>query len=425
MNKSGRARALAMLGLLALGACELDFTDPNVPGEGEVIGTPRTLGQVAVGLQALYSDQLVDPVYVTGLVTNEVGAGANSFDAYQRADLGDSITGVDGPSTDPWAGQYDVIRTANVLIENVENVGFGPGTTSGILALAKLYKGMAFGNLYQIYERVPLNVSATSNDAPFASRPEVIAEVLRLLEEARQQLATTAPSTEFNTTILAPGMNLPNTIDAMLARYHLIAGNLDEAMAAAQRVDLSVLSEFRFASADVNPLWNLWYNSGNAYQMRATHSFRMEAEAGDRRVAYWVTADTVPGAGERMDQISRYGTAPVSYPAYLPDEMRLIMAEVHARQGRLTDALALVNEVRTQCASALNEPVACLPALTLAQVATEQAMLAEILRQRRYELYLQGVRWSDLRRFGQATPYTFMPVPISECDRNNDASVPC
>lgn len=412
------ARVLAALALLGTGACELDFTDPNQPTEEEVINTPRTLGQVAVGLQAQYSDQLVDAVYVTGLVTNEIGATPTAFESYRRADAGEVITGDDGPSIDPWSGQYDVIRTANVLIESTETVGFGPGTTSGILALAKLYKAMAFGNLYQVYERFPLVISPTTSDAAFATRPEAMAEILRLLGEARQHLATTPASAEFNNTILAPGFNLTATIDAMLARYNLIAGNLDAAMAAAQRVPLNSLSEFRFGAADVNPLWNLWYNSGNAFQMRAKQSFRLQAETGDQRVAYWVGADTIPGVTGRMDQITRYNTSARTFPVYLPDEMRLIMAEVHARQNRLPEALALVNAVRTQCTSALAEPVACLPALTLAQVATQQAMLDEILRQRRYELYLQGVRWSDLRRFGQPVKYPFMPVPTTECDRN-------
>lgn len=423
MTKSRGARVLAALALLALGACELDFTDPNQPAEEEVIVDPVTLGQVAVGLQALYSDQLADPVYVTGLVTNEIGATPTAFESYRKADAGDPVTGDDGPSLDPWSGQYDVVRTANVLIDNVPQVGYGPGTTSGLLALAKLYKAMAFGNLYQHYESFPLVVQSTTSDAAFATRAEAMAEILRLLEEARQHIATTPPSAEFNSTILAPGFNLAATIDAMLARYNLIAGNLDAAMAAAQRVPLNVLSEFRFAAADVNPLWNLWYNSGNAFQMRAKQAFRLQAETGDQRVAYWVAADTVLGVTGRMDQIARYNTSPRTYPVYLPDEMRLIMAEVHTRQGRLPEALTLVNAVRTPCSSTLAEPVACLPALTLAQVPTAQAMLDEILRQRRYELFLQGVRWSDLRRFGQPVKYQFMPVPSIECDRNQSA--PC
>lgn len=421
--KIRRFGVLALGAALALAACDMDLTDPNFPTEDDAISSPRNLGLVAIGLQAEYGNQLVDPVYSIGLATDEIGAGRATFDSYQRADRGEPITGDDGPATEPWSGQYDVIRTANVLIENAPTVGFGPATTSGILALAKLYKAMALGNLYQIYERAPIHVDPTDSHAVFASRTEVIAEVLRLLGEARQHVTGTPPSAEFRSTILAPGFDLENTIDAMLARYNLMAGNLDAALTAAERVNLGVLSVHRFSSSDVNPLWNLWYNSGNAYQMRAKQSFRLEAEAGDGRVAYWVSPDTIPGVTGRLDQIVRYNTAPVSFPVYLPGEMRLIIAEVHARQDRLPEALARVNEVRTQCSSPVAEPLACLPALTLDDVPSQPAMLAEILRQRRYELYLQGLRWSDLRRFGQPTKYAFMPVPTSECDRNRNA--PC
>jgi starch-binding outer membrane protein, SusD/RagB family len=421
--KNGRSGVLALAAVLALGACDMDLSDPNFPTEDEAISVPRNLGLVAIGLQAEYGNQLVDPVYSVGLVTNEIGAGSATFDSYQRADSGEPLTGDDGPATEPWSGQYDVIRTANVLIENVPGVGFGPGTTSGIMALAKLYKAMALGNLYQMYETAPIDVDPANRHPAFASRAEVIAEVLRLLEEARQHVTGTPPSAEFRSTILAPGFDLENTIDAMLARYHLIAGNLAQARTAAERVNLSVLSEQRFSASDVNPLWNLWYNSGNAYQMRAKQSFRLEAEPGDGRVAYWVSADTIIGATGRLDQVARYSTTTASYPVYLPGEMRLIIAEVYARQNDLPQALLWVNQVRTQCSSPVAEPLACLPALTLADVPTQAAMLAEILRQRRYELYLQGLRWSDLRRFGQPVKYTYMPIPTAECDRNQNA--PC
>jgi hypothetical protein len=101
--------------------------------------------------------------------------------------------------------------------------------------------------------------------------------------------------------------------------------------------------------------------------------------------------------------------------------MRLILAEIHARRGELLQALVLVNQVRTPCSSPLNEPVACLPALTLVDVPTQQAMLDQILLEREYELYLQGVRWSDLRRFGKPVKYDYMMAPRTECDRNTNA----
>jgi hypothetical protein len=255
---------------------------------------------------------------------------------------------------------------------------------------------------------------------PFATRAAALSTVLQLLNEARQQLAT-APPAEFTNSIVAPGFDLVNTINAMIARYSLVAGDLNGALTAAQRVNLNVMSEFRFSTADANPLWNLWFNSGNSVQMRPEDRFRLTAEASDRRVAYWVTEAAITGSTVALDNFNKYTTRDVPFPVYLPDEMRLIQAEVHARQNNLTQALNLLNQVRTQCTSTLAEPVACLPAFTAADVPTQQAMLDAILRTRQYELFVQGLAWSDLRRFGKPVKYQFMAVSSAECTRNSNA----
>jgi starch-binding outer membrane protein, SusD/RagB family len=65
-------------------------------------------------------------------------------------------------------------------------------------------------------------------------------------------------------------------------------------------------------------------------------------------LGYWVAPDTVPGAVRpELDDIERYNNATETYPVYLPDEMKLIRAEVHARNNELPQAIALINEVRT------------------------------------------------------------------------------
>jgi starch-binding outer membrane protein, SusD/RagB family len=405
----------------AFTACDLDLQDPNIPTEEAVITSPATLAQTAVGLQAEYSNQFDAPVYVTGMVTNELGANTATFESFRVLDTGsEPATNDFGASTSPWAGQYRVVRVADIVINNAGNVGFGPGTTSGLLALGKLYKAMALGNLIQIYERIPIEVGPSIRNPQFAERTAVLARIIALLEEAEAHLAQTPASAEFNSQILAPGFNLPNTIRAMRARYALIAGDLTKANAAAASVDLNVWSEFRFSASDANPFWNLAVNGGNSTSMRPKRQFRLNAEAGDGRVAYWVTPAALQGFAAPLDEFNRYSDRTHSYPAYLPGEMRLIRAEVAARENRLLDALTFVNQVRTQCTSPVPEPLACLPALALADVPTQAAMLAEILKQRRYELYLQHLRWSDLRRFGQPVKFQWMPVPITECDRNTN-----
>jgi hypothetical protein len=398
-------------------ACDLSLNDPNIPTEDEVLNSSENMIRVGIGLQAEYSNQLAEPVYATGMVTNELGANPSTFESFRILDTGSGPATNDlGVSTGPWTGQYRVVRHANFLIDNAPTtVGLGPGYISGLVALGKLYKAMALGNVFQIYEQI---VIETSLDAPFVDRPTAMAEILTLLDEAAAQLVTVPPAPEFTALVPAPGFNLPNTIQAMRARYNLIAGNLTVADAAAAAVSPTVFSEFRFSDSDANPLWNLYVNGGNSTSMRPKDAWRLAAEAGDQRVAYWVTPAALTGFAAPLDNFNRYSERTHSYPAYLPDEMKLIRAEVAARENRLVDALGFVNQVRTQCTSTLPEPVACLPALLNTDVPTQADILAEILEQRRVELYHQHVRWSDLRRFGHTPKFMWAPIPITECDRN-------
>ncbi len=421
MNRLG----LLAIALLVFGACDLDLQDPNLPTEADVLGSVQGVTAVAIGLQADYSNHFENLVFVTGLVTDEVGAGAATFQVYQDVDAG-NVDGRDNalsPTLGPWSGMYSVVKLANDLIREAPNVGFGSATLSGILALAELYKGVAFGNIAQIYEDAPIDVGPQVEAPTFLSSDEVLAEAISLLESARDRIAATPPSDEFNNNILAPGLDLENTIQAMLARFALIAGDYATANTAAAAVDLTVLSELRFSATDQNPIYDMWYGSGNAYQMRPEDSWRLAADGGDQRVDYWTTVADITGAVVPLDELNHYNTPDDPYPFYLPDEMKLIRAEVAARNNDLATALTLLNEVRTQCPAdvVVDEPAACLAALPAAAVSDQASMLAAIHYERQYELYLQCVSWSDQRRFGTTLKYDWMLTPQTECERNANA----
>jgi hypothetical protein len=157
-----------------------------------------------------------------------------------------------------------------------------------------------------------------------------------------------------------------------------------------------------------------------------------QAEAGDLRPAYWLNTAVTPAANPPdtlLYALKKYSGRNDPYPVYLPDEMKLIKAEAYTRLGQLGTAAGLVNEVRTQTNSPVDEPVAGLLALDPAtQLDTEAKLLAEIAKQRRYELYMQGLRWEDSRRLGTAittTPtFTWLPTPTQEC-RTNPNAVNC
>jgi hypothetical protein len=187
-------------------------------------------------------------------------------------------------------------------------------------------------------------------------------------------------------------------------------------------VNLNVLSVLAYPNPGLNPIYNY---SAVARYTGTRKSFFTEADPADKRPAYWAlrTAATgSPGTPDSVFDFRKYGGRNDPYPLYLPDEMRLIMAEVYVRQGNFPAARTLINAVHTQTSSPVDEPLAALPAIPDASLQTEAQLMAQILYERRYELYAQGVRWEDLRRLAAYTSrrpsIPFLPYPQSECDVN-------
>lgn len=413
---SGIVCAAASLGLAA---CDLDLVNPNAPSEERVLGSADLVLTTAVGIQSQYADNLNVFVRAPALMSDEWGTRPRAL----AADVS-LVTGTPDPSydlvADPFAAAYRIGRTADILISSAPRVGLGTGLQTGVVAMSKLLKAMALGNLTLQYDRAPTNFDPTG--ALPQPREVVMDTVLALLESARSDLAgvSDADLTPFRNRVLGAGFDLRNTVDAMLARYYLFRGQYQKAIDAAGRVNLNVLSVLSYPSPSVNPIYN--YSEGAQYT-GARKAFFTEAEANDRRPAYWANRSAgVIGTPDSVFSFRQFAGRNDQYPVYLPDEMRLIQAEAYTRLGNLAQARTLVNAVRTQCTAATTEPTACLPALPATALDTDAKLYAEILNQRRYELFSQGLRLEDLRRLRSYTSkrpsLDYLPYPQSECERN-------
>jgi starch-binding outer membrane protein, SusD/RagB family len=426
-------RVLAVAGLAgAVAGCSLDLVNPNAPQEGEVLRDPELILTTAVGLQSQYADNVLAFIRAPELVTDQWGTRQVALAADQSLVRGnpDPTFGV---VTDPFSAAYRIARSARVLQVSAPQVNLSRGNQVGISVLAKLLQAMAIGHLTTQYERLPANYDSIG--AAVLPREQVRDTVIALLESARAELAgvTDAELLPFQQRVLNPtagtGINLRNTVEAMLARYYLFDGRHDDAIAAAGRVNRSVVSLLQYPNPGQNPVWQ--YMSALRY-VGARREFFTDAQAGDARPAFW--ADRTLGATGLPDStfdFRAYGGARNDpYPLYLPDEMRLIQAEAYARKGMLGDAARLINEVRSEgrdattgaCATSTTEPRGCLPPLPAEALDTEAEVFAQILYERRYELFGQGLRWEDLRRLDpfttDAPSIDFLPFPQSECDRN-------
>ena len=422
-----RAAAAAITLVGGLAACDLDLDNPNSPTEEQLSGSLNGVVAAAVGMQSLYAQTIDDYMTTNSLITDEWGTQSVALVSYVALLTGpeEEIDPSFGVVSTPWSRSYLTIKAANAVIEAAQGPSVEGGMRAGISAMAKLFKAMSLSFLTQQYEEVAIQVSASGST--LKPRAEVMDTILALLESGRGDLegVTEGDLAGFRARVEPSVFNTRNTINAMLARHYLMDGQYDEAIAAADRVPANSISSLAYPAPTRNPIENLAFQLNGGY-VGGLESWVLAAEAGDRRVAYWLDTAAAQPTTNPVDtavfDLEKYSSPTEPFPVYLPDEMKLIKAEAYARTNRIPQARALVNEVRTQTTASVDEPVAGLPALPDAALDTEAELLAEIARQRRYELYEQGLRWEDTRRFGTALTTVptidYLPIPQQECNAN-------
>ena len=415
--------SVAAAAVLVGAACDLNLSNPNSPTETSVLNSVDGVLSLATGMQGQYAGSVADFLVTNSLVTDEWGTTNKSLIAYQSLLTGQSFDASYAVVAAPWADAFRTIKSADNVIVHAPQVALSPGVRAGLVSLAELFKAMSLGTIVLQYQEVPIDASRSG--AVPQGRDVVLDTVLALLEQARGDWAsvTAADSGTLKGRLLGTGFDVRNTIDAMRARYYLVAGRYAQALDAANSVNPDVLSVLVYPSPGRNPVYDLSFLTG---YVRALKSVKDQAQSGDRRVSYWIDTTAAPVTGNPdslLLPLKKYSGANDPYPVYLPDEMKLIKAEAFTQLGQLDSAAFYVNAVRTQTTSALDEPVAGLPALDPAtQLNTPAQLLAAIAYERRYELFEQGLRWEDTRRLGTAITTTptlsFLPIPTQECDAN-------
>ena len=89
---------------------------------------------------------------------------------------------------------------------------------------------MAIGSLAQNYEQVVVETS-NNNDAAFVTRIQAFQAAIDLLNEGKDVLTANPVSPELVSQVTLGNIDVLNSINAMLARYSLFAGNYKQAVA--------------------------------------------------------------------------------------------------------------------------------------------------------------------------------------------------
>ncbi|RTQ46567.1 RagB/SusD family nutrient uptake outer membrane protein [Hymenobacter gummosus] len=432
-------RYLLLLPLLALGlgGCNKEYLNPSTASQEQVVATSDGLITVCNGLQYRYTtggalSPLYNIVASGGLTTRELNViNVGNIEEYNVSLGAGSLTNSNIVVRNLWTQTQLVKANADLVLANAGNAA-DPGTRSGIVAYASIFRALALGTQAQFFEQGPL---AAGENAAFVPRVQLLQSAVAQLEAAATQLAAAPVSADFTSKIV-PGINLPNTLQALIARYSLLAGDYDKAIAAAGRVDLASRSVFNFDDNTRNPLFEVTFGNRNVYEPTDVNlglPAALAPEANDRRIPFYTRA--APTSTQNRGT-GFYTAANAPIPVYLPGEMLLIRAEAYARKNDLAGAVTELNRVRTSTAAATTgtgglptaPPGAGLAAYSGPQ--TQEAILLDIYRQRQVELAFQGFRLEDSRRFNRPAPGTtgaernrnYFPYPRVE--RENNPSTP-
>lgn len=423
-----------LITVLATTSCETDFENPNAAASDQVFTSREGILATTIGMQELYSTSGLRYIIETPAITTREAGITTTFQNMIDLEDGGDIPNTNSNVVGLWTTMLRVIGIAEDISANATTLDIDAGTQSGLIANAKLYQAMSIGAMAQNYEQV---IVVTSEDnPPFVSRTEGFNTAISLLNEAKSALAANPVSAEFEAEVLRGDIDLENTINAMLARFNLYAGNYDAAISAASEVNQTSGSVFTYDSQNLNPIWSRVYqNSAPNFKPRDNFGLpdSFVFEDGDGRFDFYlIPLDELNQNQLPIEDLAGFFNADTgTIPIYLPDEMNLIIAEANLRKSSPDTgaAIAALNLVLTDSDDifGVNANVSAYAGDT-----TVDALLDEVYKNRRAELFLTGSSLEDSRRFGRPEPTpsvqnfdeernrNFYPYPNTERDNNTN-----
>lgn len=407
------------------------FKDVNAVGK-VVTGTYGLLSlRSSMGISEYIADDLVQG--------SDAGGAGTSLFSWTYAD--------DGESSSVWYKQYSIINNANrIIIKGGELVP----TTKTDEGLLESYLGQAyFLRAYAHFELLRFFAYFDEEDElgiPYVTYPHVLGQPGRdIVEDCYDYIV--------NDLMLADEM-IDNSSDktyatqaavkALLARVSLYRKDYSRAIICAKEVlnvvPMETASEYESIWTDKSrsgvimvlprhkgdaPIGSLFIGSDNSSIFKPSQSAMNAFPQDDVRKKIFISKGPDRG-GAIVDRVSKYlGTSATvglnDEKIFRSAEMKLIIAEAYANQGKLNEANQELNELRQLRIKNWSN----------INYNNQDMLLEEILKERRRELIYENHRFFDLRRYKKPIKRDdgktlaadhfrmVMPIPKSELQAND------
>jgi len=359
-----------------------------------------------------------------------------------------------------WSTPYRNIRLGDTILHALDAVGAAmtDQQKEGIRSYVKTTIAYDFHGIIRTHDATgaPIDVDIPRDDppAPMATKDEVYARIILLLDEARGHLANAGTTFAFRLTSGFTGFNTPATftqfnrairarVDMDMGNYASVLTSLGSSFLNSNAPTLTTLNVgvYHTFSANAGDVTNSLFDPTGLHHL-AHPSLETDAQltasgAPDARYVRKVTAST---ARTQLGITSSrrflvYGANSSSIPYIRNEELILLRAEANiglntaaSRAAALTD-INLIRTVSGGLAALAADP-------GKGGSYSGDRLLDELLYNKRYSLvYEYGQRWVDLRRYNLlatlpkalATHKIFdhLPIPLAECGARSPAPAGC
>ena len=391
--------------------CELeDIENPNAPTVGSFAegASAGDIMLLATGLEAVMRNDLEFHYDTVGILGREYYDLTGVDPRFTQELLKGPLDNNGFLTTRSYAAWYKVVKSANILIEAVENsvAGLSDAEKNDYYGYAKTLKAYA---LLMVANRqydngIRIDVEDPDDLGPNVSYEEALTAIMSLLDEADAHLAsgttefvslsegfdgfdTNGTFSEFNRAIAARVAlyqeNDQLVLDLLEESFLDLDGDLYEGPA----------HIFGLTGNDIlNAQFHVPLQSGQEFMVHPT--FIADAAPGDERVEEKTVE--LPEVASIDNLSAKYQLAVYDSnvdPVYLIRNEELILIYAEANIGiDNSEAIEAINIVRN--AAGLDD---------YSGPTDEEALIEEVLRQRRYSLLAEGHRWIDLRRLDRLT----------------------
>jgi hypothetical protein len=410
-HKLNQLVVLSGLFVIAMGwwSCKVEpILDPNNPSIGSVTQNAQLgeLQNLVVGTEAgmrIYLGTYLDNVSMIGREYYRFAASDPRVTGDILGKGGATLDNNTFYTTNPFAGRYRVVKNTNVLIQALQNTkaGISDDQRKAGIAYAKTVQAYELLMVFNLQYENGIRVDVNDPDklGPFLSKDESLNAIQNLLNEANNDLKGNTADLPFNTTLYnkkaSEFSKFNRALAARVAVYRQDWGTAATALSESfldLNGSLTEGSYYLFSTGGGDLLNPVFFPTNTpAAEVRVTHpGWITDATPGDSRLSKApkrTTTATQDALNSDYDFFV-YTTNVAPIPIIRNEELVLLYAEVKTQQSLFPDALVAINRIRT----AANLPAYAGPI-------TKDALITEILNQRRYSLFGEGHRWIDMRRY--------------------------